>query len=56
MKLWYNGEMMNVEDAKIPLTWMSPRISSGVFDGARGYWNNKKKKLWPRMQNSTRQL
>ena len=46
MKLWYNGKIMNVEDATIPITWMSPRISSGVFDGVRGYWNAGQQKLF----------
>ena len=46
MKLWYNGQLTDVEDATIPLTWMSPRISSGVFDGARGYWNAREERLY----------
>ena len=46
MKLWHNGEIKDVEGAKIPLTWMSPRISSGVFDGARGYWNTQRQQLY----------
>ncbi len=46
VKLWFDGEIMPVEEASIPVTWIGPRLASAVFDGIRAYWNGEQEQLY----------
>ncbi len=46
VKLWFDGNVMPVDEATIPVTWISPRMASAVFDGIRAYWNADRKQLY----------
>ena len=46
MKIWFDGEVMPVEEASIPVTWVGPRLSAAVFDGIRAYWNEEREQLY----------
>lgn len=45
-KMWLNGEIIAVEDAKINVLSPTSQFGANVFEGIRCYWNEEKKELY----------
>jgi branched-chain amino acid aminotransferase len=41
LKVWYDGKMLNYDDAKVPILTHSLQYGSGIFEGIRAYKTNK---------------
>lgn len=44
--IWYNGEIVNVNDAKINVLAPTAQFGLNVFEGIPCYWNEKQKQLY----------
>lgn len=44
--IWFKGEILNVNDAKINVLSPTSQFGLNVFEGIRCYWNNKKHQLY----------
>ena len=44
--IWYKGEVMNVNDAKINILAPTAQFGLNVFEGIPCYWNDEKKQLY----------
>ena len=44
--IWLNGEIVNVNDAKINVLSPTAQFGANVFEGIRCYWNDEKKELY----------
>ncbi len=44
--VWMDGEYVRWEDAKVHVTTHALHYGTGVFEGIRGYWNEKKKNVF----------
>ncbi len=45
-QLWWNGKMMNWEDANVHVTALGWSSVAAVFEGIRGYWNKDQEELY----------
>ncbi len=45
-KLWLNGQIVSLNDAKIHVLSPTAQFGANVFEGIRCYWNNEKKALY----------
>ncbi len=60
--IWLNGEIVNINDAKINVLAPTAQFGANVFEGIRCYWNRTKKQLYAfrlqehyeRLENSIR--
>lgn len=44
--IWYKGEIINVNDAKINILAPTAQFGLNVFEGIPGYWNDEEKQLY----------
>lgn len=44
--IWLNGEIVNVNEAKIPVLSPTAQFGLNVFEGIPGYWNEEKQQLF----------
>lgn len=44
--IWFNGEIMNVNDAKISVLSPTAQFGANVFEGIRCYWNEDRQELY----------
>lgn len=44
--IWYKGEIMNVNDAKINILAPTSQFGLNVFEGIPCYWNDDEKQLY----------
>jgi len=44
--VWMDGEYVRWDDAKVHVTTHALHYGTGVFEGIRGYWNEKKKNVF----------
>ena len=44
--IWLNGEIVNVNDAKINVLSPTSQFGLNVFEGIRCYWNEKEGQLY----------
>lgn len=44
--IWFNGELVNVNDAKINVLSTTSQFGANVFEGIRCYWNDKEEQLY----------
>lgn len=44
--IWFDGEIVNVNDAKINVLSPASQFGLSVFEGIRCYWNNEKEQLF----------
>ena len=44
--IWYKGEVINVNDAKINILAPTAQFGLNVFEGIPCYWNDEKKQLY----------
>lgn len=45
-RIWFNGEILNVKDAKINILSPTSQFGLNVFEGIPCYWNDKEKQLY----------
>ncbi len=45
-KLWLNGEIVPVKDAKINVLAPTAQFGANVFEGIRGYWDEEQGQLY----------
>lgn len=45
-KIWLNGQIVNVEDAKINVLTPTAQFGANVFEGIRCYWNEQQGQLY----------
>ena len=45
-KIWFKGEIVNVNDAKVNALAPTAQFGLNVFEGIPGYWNEEKKQLF----------
>jgi branched-chain amino acid aminotransferase len=44
--IWYKGEILNVNDAKINILAPTAQFGLNVFEGIPCYWNDEEKQLY----------
>ena len=44
--IWLNGEILNVNEAKVNVLSPTSQFGLNVFEGIRCYWNDEKKQLF----------
>ena len=55
--IWYNGEILNVNDAKVNILSPTAQFGLNVFEGIRCYWNKEKRQLYAfRLEDHFRRL
>jgi len=55
--IWLNGQILNVNDAKINVLSPTAQFGLNVFEGIRCYWNDQKKQLYAfRLEDHYRRL
>ena len=45
-RIWYKGEILNVNDAKINILAPTSQFGLNVFEGIPCYWNEEEKQLY----------
>ena len=45
-KIWLNGEIVAVSEAKVNVLSPTSQFGANVFEGIRCYWNDKDKQLY----------
>ena len=45
-KIWLNGKILNVDDARINVLSPTAQFGANVFEGIRCYWNEQEKQLY----------
>ena len=45
-KIWLNGEIVNVSDAKVNVLAPTSQFGANVFEGIRCYWNTQEEQLY----------
>ncbi|MFA6375890.1 MAG: branched-chain amino acid transaminase [Candidatus Paceibacterota bacterium] len=43
---WYNGKLIPIQDAKINILSPCAQFGTNIFEGIRGYWNDKQQELY----------
>lgn len=55
--IWFKGEIMLIQDAKINVLSPTSQFGANVFEGLRAYWNDKNEQLYVfRLQDHTNRL
>ncbi|MDC8437986.1 MAG: aminotransferase class IV, partial [Candidatus Nitrosotenuis sp.] len=39
--VWFDGKLVTLERAKVPITTHAIHYGTSIFEGIRGYWNGK---------------